>query len=458
MKILCAVEFGVRAQATARVARDLARRTSGSVELVHVVPPRATTVLAMAVDAAVLDDSVREDGRTRLEALGREVAAAGVPVTTHLAEGDIEREVMNRAQAIGADLVVMGAHGRPALERLMLGSASERTVRIADRPVLIVPPGVEPSATPGGRPLQVLVALDGRVASDGALEFVRALRRHTACDVTVLRLYWPLEEIARLGLRGTRDLFAPDPEIVADLDRTLRLQVGALPGQGTTGFSIQPTWGEPAERLLAAAASASADLLVMGAESRHGLSRVSNPPVAERVARHARHVPVVFAPKPAGRSAGARPPRGIFTVLAATDLSPSGNQAVPYAYEMLAGHGGVVELCTVHEHGVPSPAYAYDTSVGNLSPVRRAEVEGALRALVPADAEALGIATHVRVIDGGKAATDIVQAAERLAVDAIVVGTHGHGRTRRALLGSVSSGVVGASHRPVMVVPPRGDG
>ncbi len=192
MKILCAVDFGVRTQASARVARDLARRTSGTVELVHVVPMRATGVLAEAVDAAVLDDSVREDGRTRLEVLGREMAAAGVPVTTHLAEGDVERELMKRAGAIGADLVVMGAHGRPALERLVLGSASERTVRIADRPVLIVPAGVEPSATPGGdgvgRPLRVLVALDGRVASDGALEFVRGLRRHTACDVTILRL------------------------------------------------------------------------------------------------------------------------------------------------------------------------------------------------------------------------------------------------------------------------------
>jgi nucleotide-binding universal stress UspA family protein len=459
VKILCAVDFGARTQPTVRVARDLARRTSGTVELVHVVPLRVT---GEAVDAAVLDDTVREDGRTRLEALGREVAAAGVPVTMHLAEGDVEREVMELAKAAGADLVIMGAHGRPALERLVLGSASERTVRIADRPVLIVPPGVEPSNTPGGkevdRPLRISVALDGRLASDGALEFVRGLRRHTACDVTILRLYWPLEEIARLGLRGTRDLFAPDPDIVADLERTLRLQVGALPGKGTTRFSVQPAWGEPAERLLSAADLASADLLVMGAESRHGLARVANPPVAERVARHARHVPVVFAPKPARASAGARAPRGIFTVLAATDLSPSGNRAVPYAYEMLAGHGGVVELCTVHEHSVPSPAYAYDSSRGDLSAERRAEIEIALRALVPPEAEALGISTHVRVIDGGKAATDIVQAAERLAVDAIVVGAHGRGRALRSLLGSVSSGVVGTSQRPVLVIPSRDDG
>ena len=82
-------------------------------------------------------------------------------------------------------------------------------------------------------------------------------------------------------------------------------------------------------------------------------------------------------------------------------------------------------------------------------------MEAALRALVPAEAEALGISTHVCVIDGGKAAADIVQAAERLAVDAIVVGAHGRGRAARALLGSVSAGWWVTSQRPVLVVPSR---
>jgi nucleotide-binding universal stress UspA family protein len=452
MKILCAVDFGSRAAAAARVARELARRTSGSVELVHVVPPAAASVEALAVDSAVLDAQVRENARARLEALRQEVAAAGVPATTHLGEGEVEAQLVARAGAIGADLVVMGAHGRPALERLMLGSVAERTVRIADRPVLIVPPAAEATEEAAG-PLRVLVALDGRSASDGALAFVRGLRARTPCDVTFLRLYWPLEEIARLGLRGTRDLFTPDPEIVADLERTLRQHVGALPGAGTTTFAIAPAWGEPSSRLLAEAESRAVDLLVMGAESRHGLARIANPPVAARVARNAAGVPVVFVPKP---SAPAAPHlAGIFTVLAPTDLSPIGNRALPYAYALLAGHGGVVELCHVHEHPVPSPAYAYDSPRGDLPPARRAELEAALRALVPPEAESLGITTHVHIIDGGKAAPAIVQAAERLAVDAVVLGSHGQGGAFRSLLGSVSNGVLGGTRRPVLVVPAR---
>jgi nucleotide-binding universal stress UspA family protein len=452
VKILCAVDFGERAAAAAGVARDLARRTSGSVELVHVVPPPVASVEALAVDNAVLEARVRDEARARLEALRQQIAAGGLPVTTHLAEGDVEAQLLARAGAIAADLVVMGAHGRPALERLLLGSVAERTVRVADRPVLIVPPAAEPPPEAAGA-LRVLVALDGRSASDGALGFVRGLRARVACDVTFLRLYWPLEEIARLGLRGTRDLFAPDPEIVADLERTLRLHVGVLPGAGATTFAVVPAWGEPSSRLLAEAGTRAVDLLVMGGESRHGLGRIANPPVAARVARHAAGVPVVFVPKPAAPVAPHL--AGIYTVLAPTDLSPVGNRAIPYAYALLAGHGGVVELCHVHEHPLPSPAYAYDSPRGDLPPGRRAELESALRALVPPEAESLGITTHVHVIEGGKAAPAIVQAAERLAVDAVVLGSHGKGGAFRSLLGSVSNGVLGGTQRPVLVIPAR---
>jgi nucleotide-binding universal stress UspA family protein len=65
----------------------------------------------------------------------------------------------------------------------------------------------------------------------------------------------------------------------------------------------------------------------------------------------------------------------------------------------------------------------------------------------------LGISTHVTVIDGGKAAEAIGQAAERLVVDAIVLASHGRGGAARSLLGSVSHAVVRRARHPVLVVP-----
>jgi len=81
------------------------------------------------------------------------------------------------------------------------------------------------------------------------------------------------------------------------------------------------------------------------------------------------------------------------------------------------------------------------------------DLEQKLRALVPPYAERLGVTTHVSIIEGRAAAEAIVQASERLAVDAISLGSRGGGAVARALFGSVAQKVVQSSRKPVMVVP-----
>jgi nucleotide-binding universal stress UspA family protein len=455
MKILCATDFTPRARIASNIALELARITSGSIELFHVVAPRTADMLALAADAGVLEEYVRSDAEARLAALGGELGATGLPVTSSVAEGDVESTILARAKETGADLIVMGGNGRSTLERFALGSGADRTLRRADRPVLIVPAGVESLTTGanGTRQLRVVVALDGRAAGAGALDFVRSLRRHVPCDVTFVRLYWPIEEYSRLGLTGPRDFLTPDPDVIADLQRSLELQVGALPGSGRTSFALEATWADPAWRILEFAREHEANLLVMGAESRRGLARVAHPAVSYRVAKHAAGVPVVFVPPPSPRSPATPEMPGIFTVLAPTDLSAAGNRAVPFAYALLAGHGGVVELCHVHERALASPPYAYDRTEGKLGAAERTRIEGELRTLIPREAERMGITTHVTVIDGGEAATSIRQAAERFAADSIVLGSHGRSGTYRSLLGSVSEDVVRHARRPVFIVP-----
>ena len=453
MKILCPTDFSSRSHAAAKVAVALAKQTAGSLEMLHVVSSR-TSDLALSDDASLIEDQLRSNAQTRLAGQCRALSSGRTQVTSWLAEGDVESSIQSRAWSTGADLIVMGSHSQPALARFILGSVAERTVRLADRPILIVPPGAEPRARESGESasLNVVVALDGRAASRGALEFARSLRRHVRCDVTFLRLYWPMEEYARLGLTGARDLWQVDPEVVADLTRSLALEVGALPGAGTLSIAVEPTWGDPASAILDYARARRCDFVVMGAESRHGLARIAHVPVASRVAHQAVGVPVLFVPPLATAHDSEETPT-IATVLAPTDLSAAGNRAIAFAYALLAPRGGVVELCHVHEHSLPSPAYVYERAEGKLGDADRASLISQLRVLVPAEAERLGITTHVTVIDGGKAAQAILQAAERLSVDSIVLGSHGHGGTYRALLGSVSKEVVQRAHRPVLVVP-----
>jgi nucleotide-binding universal stress UspA family protein len=451
MKILWATDFTPRAEGAGRVAGELARMTGGSIEVAHVLAPRPADLLAIAADAGLMQEEVARSAGGRTAAEARALAEAGVPATSWLGQGDVEATLVARAADIGADLIVLGGNARTALGRLVLGSGADRTVRRADRPVLLVPEEVKSIAAEGGG-LRVLAAVDGRNVGRAALDVLRALRRQVDCDVTFLRLYWPPEEYERLGLEGSRDFLSTDPEIVSDLQRHLAAEVGALPGKGRTSYAIEATWGDPARRILEVASERRAGLLVMGAESRRGLARLSHPPVAENVAKHASAVPVLFVPTRPEPSAELVVP-SIFTVLAATDLSPAGNRAVPFAYTLFGPHGGVVELCYVHERPLPVPAYAYDQPEGKLSAADRASLEARLRALIPPEANHLGITTHVTIVDGGKAGVALVQAAERLWADAVVIGTHGRGGASRALLGSVSDEVVRRAGRPVFVVP-----
>jgi nucleotide-binding universal stress UspA family protein len=453
MKILWATDFSRCATDAGRVANELARLTSGTVEVAHVLAPRTTDLLALAADAGLMDEEAARSTEARLAGEARMLQDAGVKATAWMGQGDVATTVLARAVESGAQLIVMGGKGRTALGQLMLGSGADRIVRRGGLPVLVVPKGVT-TLSPAGAPLRVLAALDGRPGASAVVSFMKTLRLQSACDVTFLRLYWPPEECRRLGLQGPRDFLAPLPEVVEDQRRRLKEQVGALPGDPPE-LAVEAAWGEPAARLLDVARERKASLVVLGAETRHGWGMVAHVPVADHVARGASDLPVLFVPSsPEARRQVAVPV--LRTILVGTDLTPSGDRAVPFGYALLAGRGGVVELCHVHERALANPPYAYEATQGKLSAAARAELEGRLRALIPPDAEAQGIATHVTVIDGGKPGTALAQAAERLWADALVIGARGRGPVIRALLGSASDDVL-LHGRPVFVVPWRAD-
>ena len=196
---------------------------------------------------------------------------------------------------------------------------------------------------------------------------------------------------------------------------------------------------------------------MVGSHQRHGLARVLEGSVAEtpRPPRDAcaRRLCAGGASAPVGALVVRTLPR-IRTVLAADGSLRRRQRGHPARLCVAARDGGVVELCFVAEHGLPNPPYVYDHP-DRLTAAERAQIGKQLRALVPADAAALGITTHVSVIDGGKPAETIVAAAERLNVDAISLASHGRSGVARAVIGSVAEAVVRGARRPVLVVPAR---
>ena len=67
------------------------------------------------------------------------MAEAGVQVTTVVGEGHAVHDGILRAlESTGADLIVMGSHGRRGLEKLVLGSVTQRVLGVVHIPVLVV--------------------------------------------------------------------------------------------------------------------------------------------------------------------------------------------------------------------------------------------------------------------------------------------------------------------------------
>lgn len=458
--IVCATDFSEEAASALEWAAAFAHREGARVDLLHVLPEPSRSREALAADQATFEAAQLSDAHDRLASVAvAGVRAAGVTVQPYVVRGDAHTCIVEHARLHGARAIVMGTGTRPLVERWVLGSVAERTVRSATCPVVLVPRRKEGrpwmSTTNGGAgpALKVLVGLEG-TDETALVRFAAELRRRGRCDVTFLHFYWPTEEFARLGLRGARDPLEVDPDVVKNAEPKLRALIDGVPGQGAVALDIQPAFGAPAANLALAAGDHPYDLLVVGSHQRHGLDRIRAGSVAGSFAQQAARIPVVCVPL--ARAAYASPaavtlPR-VLTVLAPTDLSGVGNAAIPYAYALLRATGGVVELCHVHERGLPNPAYLYDLP-DQLTVAERAGIEQQLRALVPAGADALGITTHVSVIDGGKAGETIVAAAERLNVDAVSLGSHGRGGVARALLGSVAESVLRHAHRPVLVVP-----
>ncbi|HEY8370802.1 MAG TPA: universal stress protein [Thermodesulfobacteriota bacterium] len=143
--ILVPVDFSPPSERAAEFARSLAVPLGSRMRLLHVVQGSAPPLgLRPAVYDALLEarDRVLKEAEQALETLaGRLAAGDGAPSVEHVVIETAESvgdAIVDEARKAGADLIVIGTHGRRGVERVLLGSVAERVVRRADCPVVTV--------------------------------------------------------------------------------------------------------------------------------------------------------------------------------------------------------------------------------------------------------------------------------------------------------------------------------
>jgi nucleotide-binding universal stress UspA family protein len=142
--IVCPVDFSLSGERAVDAAAHVAAREGARLILLHVTDAPA----GLPADLRVLPDdggppvSAAQYARTtalrELERCAAPLRSRGIAVESKFAAGPVVQTILAVLRHVGADLVVMGTHGRTGLAHAILGSVAERVLRLSPVPVLTV--------------------------------------------------------------------------------------------------------------------------------------------------------------------------------------------------------------------------------------------------------------------------------------------------------------------------------
>lgn len=190
-RILCPIDFSEASAAALDAAVALARLYGAQVRVLHVLPDPVTSAVPPWTALTPYLVPIPADTREKVLASAREFAKKAseerVLDDVEIVEGDPARTIVERADALGVIMVVLGTHGLSGFERLILGSVAEKVLRRAGCPVLTVPRvlAVGAHGSPFGT---VLCPVDLSAVSAKAIETAASLAGAAKARLVVLHV------------------------------------------------------------------------------------------------------------------------------------------------------------------------------------------------------------------------------------------------------------------------------
>ncbi len=414
--ILCATDLSSRSAPALRAAAALADRFEApAIWLLHAVDQAQSTT---AYDGPQSLDERLENEIVKLASM------TSSNVQSMALYGDAPNALREFAERQAADLLVVASKGHGDTPLRRIGGMSEALSQLNATPLLVVRDDAPFVAwRDGERPLRLVCAASHGRSWLAGLDWARKLRRAGPCDVTIAQVYYAGEERQRLGLAPSHSLVGSDNEVEDHLRRELEARVGTLEGQGTTTIRLAAGVGRIGDHLLELAKAEQADLIIVGDNHHRGLGRLSS---VASVTLHYAAASVLLVPGELSLPLPIERPK---RVLVATDLEPTSNRALAYAYAILPMSGQLTLL-----HVVRDPE-------ADLGLLRKA-----LDALVPAFRERQ---TKVEIVRAPDIAPAICAAAERDDVDMLCLVSS---RRLTRALGSTPDKVIRHTTRPVLLV------
>ena len=145
--LLAPIDFSDHSRTALRLSKEVAARYGATQHLLFVAEKRVVPTFSdtgiPGVGVVEMDPEIVANAETALEELNESVGGPEVMSAYHVEKGDVDEDIINFTEANDVDLIVMATRGLTGIDRFILGSNTERVVRVAPCPVLTVPPTLD---------------------------------------------------------------------------------------------------------------------------------------------------------------------------------------------------------------------------------------------------------------------------------------------------------------------------
>jgi len=265
--ILCPIDFSDFSSAAYHHALSLADYYKARLIALHVVElwkyPFADYV-AHETDYAQFSAAMNEGGQVKLQRFVKEHSAGGFQPELVVRQGNAPRCILSFAQKENMEVIVMGTHGRRGFDRLVLGSTTDRVIRKAACPVLVVSNAshtVLDTAPDGGHRLsRIFYCTDFSNNSERAREYAISLATEYSAELVLLHVAENVSDVARAEA------------IIAERIKQLGKLVSETERQNLK-VRLTVKFGKPYEEIVRYATEEQASLIIMSARGGDAVDR-----------------------------------------------------------------------------------------------------------------------------------------------------------------------------------------